>query len=595
MKPSQNQIAEMLFRTTALDHRKRRPTARARSSSGRSRSGASPPSEAVVRDGSGLVALRLHLAAHRRARARRDARGRRRFQVYYDALPIARRRRHDSESHERHAGRAATCTRRRARSRMARSLSGYVTTADRQHAHLQLSREQLDRDHARSVETRAGRDRRAARRRCGSADVAFTRPGSERAHPRRRFARSASEPVPLRDALGRVLARATCGRRSSIRRGTTRRWTATRCARPTSRAAIAPSPVVLPVLETVRAGRACRRAPLEPGTAIRIMTGAPVPDGADTVIRVEDTDGGDDARRDPRRARRRSQRAAARRRSSPSATLAVRRRHADRPGAARRARVGRLRVRSPVHRTPARRHPDVGRRARRRRPLRRSAPRRPHRVVEQLHDRGRRRRSRAPRSPYLGIVPDDPAAYRRAISPARTGCDLADHDGRRVRRRIRLHERRASRARRRSPPVARAHAPRRAARLRHASAAMPWLGLPGQSGVGDGDVRALRAAGDPPAPRRARRLPSPDRTCACATTCRSPRRSRTSCARSSTWEDGGAWARLTGPQGSGLLTSMSRANALLVVPPDRPLVRAGETARAILLGDRALSSPSLSL
>jgi molybdopterin molybdotransferase len=62
-----------------------------------------------------------------------------------------------------------------------------------------------------------------------------------------------------------------------------------------------------------------------------------------------------------------------------------------------------------------------------------------------------------------------------------------------------------------------------------------------------------------------------------------------------TWEDGVAWARLTGPQGSGLLTSMSLANALLVVPPDRPLVRARETATAILLGDRALSSASFSL
>ena len=62
-----------------------------------------------------------------------------------------------------------------------------------------------------------------------------------------------------------------------------------------------------------------------------------------------------------------------------------------------------------------------------------------------------------------------------------------------------------------------------------------------------------------------------------------------------TWDDGVAWARLTGPQGSGLLTSMSLANALLIVPPDRMLVRAGETANAILLGDRALSSASLAL
>ncbi|HEY4307776.1 MAG TPA: gephyrin-like molybdotransferase Glp, partial [Gemmatimonadaceae bacterium] len=56
------------------------------------------------------------------------------------------------------------------------------------------------------------------------------------------------------------------------------------------------------------------------------------------------------------------------------------------------------------------------------------------------------------------------------------------------------------------------------------------------------------------------------------------------------FEDGEAWASLTGPQGSGLLTSMSRANALLVVPPERPEVRAGEILRAILLGDAGLSS-----
>ncbi len=44
-------------------------------------------------------------------------------------------------------------------------------------------------------------------------------------------------------------------------------------------------------------------------------------------------------------------------------------------------------------------------------------------------------------------------------------------------------------------------------------------------------------------------------------------------------------ARLTGPQGSGILTSMARANALLVVPVDRREVRVGETLRAILLDD----------
>lgn len=44
-------------------------------------------------------------------------------------------------------------------------------------------------------------------------------------------------------------------------------------------------------------------------------------------------------------------------------------------------------------------------------------------------------------------------------------------------------------------------------------------------------------------------------------------------------------ARLTGPQGSGILTSMARANALLIVPEDRPRVAAGETLPALLLDD----------
>ena len=48
------------------------------------------------------------------------------------------------------------------------------------------------------------------------------------------------------------------------------------------------SPVVLPVGGDVPAGAA--PAPLGPGTAQRIMTGAMLPEGADAVVRVEDTD-----------------------------------------------------------------------------------------------------------------------------------------------------------------------------------------------------------------------------------------------------------------------------------------------------------------
>lgn len=55
--------------------------------------------------------------------------------------------------------------------------------------------------------------------------------------------------------------------------------------------AAAGSPVVLPVAQDVAAG--CVDVPaLAPGTVDRIMTGAPLPAGADAVLPVEETDGG---------------------------------------------------------------------------------------------------------------------------------------------------------------------------------------------------------------------------------------------------------------------------------------------------------------
>jgi len=50
-------------------------------------------------------------------------------------------------------------------------------------------------------------------------------------------------------------------------------------------------------------------------------------------------------------------------------------------------------------------------------------------------------------------------------------------------------------------------------------------------------------------------------------------------------EAGTLKAKLTGPQGSGILTSMAKANALLVIPEGRDAVLPGETVTAILLGD----------
>lgn len=52
------------------------------------------------------------------------------------------------------------------------------------------------------------------------------------------------------------------------------------------------TPVALQVIETVCAG-ACSKKHIVQGTAIRIMTGAPIPQGANCVIKQEDTDRGE--------------------------------------------------------------------------------------------------------------------------------------------------------------------------------------------------------------------------------------------------------------------------------------------------------------
>ncbi|MFQ5747597.1 MAG: gephyrin-like molybdotransferase Glp [Gemmatimonadota bacterium] len=54
-------------------------------------------------------------------------------------------------------------------------------------------------------------------------------------------------------------------------------------------------PVRLPVAADVPAG-ARPAGPLAPGTAVRVMTGAPVPEGATGVVRIEHTDGGREGR-----------------------------------------------------------------------------------------------------------------------------------------------------------------------------------------------------------------------------------------------------------------------------------------------------------
>lgn len=98
------------------------------------------------------------------------------------------------------------------------------------------------------------------------------------------------ERVPLLDALGRVLAA-----------DATASYTLPSCANSAMdgyavraadlAGASAESPRLFRVVETVAAGQFPTRT-IEPGEATRIMTGAPLPLGADCVVRVEDTDGG---------------------------------------------------------------------------------------------------------------------------------------------------------------------------------------------------------------------------------------------------------------------------------------------------------------
>ncbi|MFZ4519467.1 MAG: gephyrin-like molybdotransferase Glp [Microthrixaceae bacterium] len=90
--------------------------------------------------------------------------------------------------------------------------------------------------------------------------------------------------VPVADALGLVLAEPVVAATAvppfdnSAVDGV-----AVRCAD------VAGPGAELPVVGEVAAGSVAQR-PLEPGCAVRIMTGAPVPEGADAVVMVEDTE-----------------------------------------------------------------------------------------------------------------------------------------------------------------------------------------------------------------------------------------------------------------------------------------------------------------
>jgi len=96
-----------------------------------------------------------------------------------------------------------------------------------------------------------------------------------------------SERIALTQALGRVLAQSIQATRDVPPfRNAAMDGYAVRAADVGTAASNAP--VVLRVLETVGAGKVAAHS-VSSGTAIKIMTGSPMPDGADAVVRVEDT------------------------------------------------------------------------------------------------------------------------------------------------------------------------------------------------------------------------------------------------------------------------------------------------------------------
>lgn len=393
------------------------------------------------------------------------------------------------------------------------------------------------------------------------------------------------ELIPLADALGRVLAHDVF---SPIEHppwdNSSMDGYAVRAV--DVEAATSDAPIVLPVIETIRAGDQ-PTAPLAPQSAMRIMTGAPIPVGADTVIRVEDTDGGEtrvsirDARDVRRNVRPRGEDLAI-------GELAVE--HGATLGPAQLgvlASVGCASV--PVHRTPrvalltsGDELVDVDRF---------DEVRRGFRIVSSnSYTIAAAVRAAGAEPVYLGIAHDDPAEYEARLAGA-AGCDLLITTGgvsvgafdftkdvlRALGADLQLWRVRM-----------RPGAPLGFGMLGE----MPWLGLPGNP------VSAM-VTFELFARPLIRRLRGESRVF--------PRTVAVRASETITiaaplmhfmrgvveWDSDGPTARLTGPQGSGLLTSMAKANALLVIPPDRLVVNAGDTIRAILFEHTALASATL--
>ncbi len=398
----------------------------------------------------------------------------------------------------------------------------------------------------------------------------------------------APERVPLLDALGRVLADPIV---ASL---TLPPWDNSAMDGYAVRAAdIAQAteslPVSLRVLETVAAGQAPSVA-VGPGEAIRIMTGAPIPAGADSVVRVEDTDGG-------------IARVAIR--STRDAGRNVRPRGEDlRAGdvvlsAGTPVGPGQVGVLASVGAAVVQVH------------------RRPRVAIlgsgdelvdlDRFHEAlaGRRIvssnnyslhaliRSAGGEPVNLGVVRDERDAMRDALTRS-AGCDLLVTTAG-----VSVGEFDYTR-----DVLAALGAEMKFWKVRMRPGAplgfgalggMPWVGLPGNPVstmvTFELFVRPVirRMLGHTSLFRRPVRVVMAEPVKIGAPLTHFLR------AVVEPGEDGVTRARLTGPQGSGILTSMSLANALLVVPEDRPRTAVGETLHALLLTDDATTSRQFTL
>ena len=386
-----------------------------------------------------------------------------------------------------------------------------------------------------------------------------------------------AEPVPLDAATGRVLAADVT---SSV---SLPPWDnasmdgyAVRAA--DVRGASASAPARMKVTGTVAAGQRPSRA-VQPGDAMRIMTGAPLPEGADSVIRVEDTDGGAaqvqvrDDRDAGRNIRRRGEDIMAGAIVLPAGTVlgaaqigVLASVGCARPAVHRRPRVAILATGDEL--VPVERFADVERGERI--------------VSSNSYTLAAAVREAGGKPVPLGIAPDDPSAIAARLGAAR-GCDMIltsggvsvgafDYTrdvvlqlgGTLAMWRVRM----------------RPGAPLGFGTL----FGVPWLGLPGNpvSALVTFELFArplVRTLAGHRLPHRktVNVITAEDIQLGAPLT----HFLRVTLERG---DEALPCARLTGSQSSGMLTSMARADALLIVPPEPAEVPAGSRLRAIPLG-----------